>query len=786
MAIPAFQLNVGQQILSGLVTVGKFDGQSPSLACATSGGKILLHSPHEGNTGVDGNLPSIRFLNLNRKITALSSGSLSLEKSSNNPEMLFVGTQSNLLAYDVERNADVYFRDVQDGVNTLVVGRLANISQPVVVAGGNCSILGYDKEGMEMFWTVTGDNVSATAMGDVDGDGMNELIVGSDDFEIRFYKNENLITEITEADKVIHLHSLRQSKFAYGLSNGTIGVYESISKRAWRVKTKNKVTSLVSYDIDADGVAEIVSGWNNGSVAARNASTGEVVFKDTLNAPVAALVCADYRMDGKEELIGCSETGQIKGYLPSSEDPVDEQPVDTGEDLKAISQLQAKKQDLMSEMRQLERSLKSNKQGDVVPGALPGSTRLSCTLSPDKEAGYVSMLVSANTEVVIANLVAIDLEGAVLSGLEVVAIAPQGFSRTAVLPLHPTRNIPCTIRIQAHLMVRGYPTSLHVLEADVLLPRFSAFLQLPDNASAPPPNSLVTFYLMDSVARFHEWMQAAFVLSAPVKFTKDRLKASFLAVCGSKNNSSNDSNGSNGSINAGEYIYFSVATEDASSGAKLSRLNVQASEVKFMRVTELESVATFPVEASQFEQILSKVEDFNSSRVRLTADMAEDSQRVKALVVRAEDARLMGDMESMKRAYTELFSLNNNLIGGYNLRAGNHEGLLAALKEVNQMIQKAANLRVGAAKTRVVNECRAAVKKNNMPALLRIVSHVHGDSGRGGGGGGGGGGSMGTPGNGNGQLTKRAIPLKDGHKLKSKNIKKCRITHPEVKGNNQQ
>ena len=43
--------------------------------------------------------------------------------------------------------------------------------------------------------------------------------------------------------------------------------------------------------------------------------------------------------------------------------------------------------------------------------------------------------------------------------------------------------------------------------------------------------------------------------------------------------------------------------------------------------------------------------------------MADDSQRVKALIVRAEDSRLMTDMESTRRAYTELYSLNNQLVG---------------------------------------------------------------------------------------------------------------------------
>jgi Bardet-Biedl syndrome 2 protein len=51
------------------------DGRIPSLACGTTGGKILIHSPHEVELGNSaGQLNSVRFLNLNRKITSLASG----------------------------------------------------------------------------------------------------------------------------------------------------------------------------------------------------------------------------------------------------------------------------------------------------------------------------------------------------------------------------------------------------------------------------------------------------------------------------------------------------------------------------------------------------------------------------------------------------------------------------------------------------------------------------------------------------------------------------------------
>ena len=75
--IPAFHIKLNQQILPNLAVIGKFDGKHPSLACATTGGRVLLHAPHEGSqlsSSNDGQLPSVRYLNFNRKITAMAAG----------------------------------------------------------------------------------------------------------------------------------------------------------------------------------------------------------------------------------------------------------------------------------------------------------------------------------------------------------------------------------------------------------------------------------------------------------------------------------------------------------------------------------------------------------------------------------------------------------------------------------------------------------------------------------------------------------------------------------------
>ena len=51
----------------------------------------------------------ISLLSINQKISAVSAGSLD---SMGVTDVLMVGTQTNLLAYDVQNNTDVFYKDV--------------------------------------------------------------------------------------------------------------------------------------------------------------------------------------------------------------------------------------------------------------------------------------------------------------------------------------------------------------------------------------------------------------------------------------------------------------------------------------------------------------------------------------------------------------------------------------------------------------------------------------------------------------------------------------------------
>ena len=744
------------------------DGKSPSLVCGTTGGKVFVHSPHERLLQLeDGQLPNTRLLNFNRAITSLTAGSLSDEKKK--PETLFVGSASGLLAYDINRNSDVFSRDVQDGVNALKIGKTSNYNAPsLLFAGGNCSIIGFDKEGNEAFWTVTGDNVSSLEVFDVDSDGLDELVVGSDDFEIRTYRNEDVIAEVSEVDRIMLLHRTNNNNFAFGLANGTVGVYTGPSKRAWRTKSKHRVTALGSYDINGDGVKEVVTGWSDGTFDVRREDNGEVIYKDELSdqmaiasvESVAGIVTTDYRMDGKDSLMICMSSGEIKGFHPAdAEISATLAQVSLGtqndnqadEDQKLIDELMKEKVRLMKELRLLEKAANSAKPGgEPIAGTLPHGTKLAYFLEPILSAGALVLQIESTTEIQIVNVVVTESEGAMFVGHEAICVSPTPAKRNASVSLMPAKNIPCKINIQSHLTPRGYDVHLHVFEETLDVPRFSRFCSIPEDPNVYPiPQSKVVFYINENITSMYDWLKSCFLLSASSKGVKitannDKLKANFVAVCPVKLEPTlpqtdidfDEAEMREELENRNKtpqvlYIFASLTSDESRSKGNMKvQIACESMDlageliqdmVKFFDISELESDADFPTELSAFETVLGQVSELNKDRMKLTANMAEESATVKRLIIRAEDSRCMLDMETMRKAYTELYGLNNSLIANYNVRAKSHEQLLASLKEVNFMIQKAANLRYGTAKSRVISECRKAVKENNLSVLFKIV-----------------------------------------------------------------
>lgn len=123
------------------------------MALAINGGKVLIHQPFHTKMRSDvptGPIPfnappstqEFKFLNTNKEIIALESGQIDPDQPE---EILFIGSRTNLLAYDLNNNADLFDYEVPDGLNCLGFGSCEGVADKLIIAGGNCSITGLDK-----------------------------------------------------------------------------------------------------------------------------------------------------------------------------------------------------------------------------------------------------------------------------------------------------------------------------------------------------------------------------------------------------------------------------------------------------------------------------------------------------------------------------------------------------------------------------------------------------------------------------------------------------------------
>uniref|UniRef100_A0A4W5P4F7 BBSome complex member BBS2 n=1 Tax=Hucho hucho TaxID=62062 RepID=A0A4W5P4F7_9TELE len=663
MLVPIFTLKLNHKINPRMVTMGKFDGIHPCLTAATQAGKVFIHNPHtRGQRQAAHRLSQsaqdsdISLLNINQAVSCLTAGTLGPNTTG---DTLLVGTQTNLLAYDVHDNADIFYREVTDGANAIVLGKLGNIESPLAIIGGNCALQGFDYEGNDQFWTVTGDNVRSLVLCDFTGDGKNELLVGSEDFDIRVFKEDELVSEIAENETVTSLCHMHGSRFGYALANGTVGVYDRTA-RYWRIKSKNHAMSIHAFDLNADGVVELITGWSNGKIDARSDRTGEVIFKDNFSSSVAGVVEGDYRMDGQIQLICTSVEGEVRGYLPASKE-MKGNLMDSSVEQDLIRELSQRRQNLLLELRNYEENAKTvpgASERDTQMGVIPANTQLQTVLSvraaTESQKSHIELSISTPNETII-RAVLIFAEGIFEGESHVVHPSGQNLCGYIRVPIIPPKDIPVDLHIKA--FVGGKSSSqFHVFEITRQLPRFSMY-DINVEPEAPQPTGKVTFTINDRPQRVVMWLNQNFLLLEGI----DTPDVTFTSLRG------------------GGLLTISMLSTSG------------------------------------------EVDDYHSVHQKLTAAIADHSNHIRNMLVQAEDARLMGDIRNMKKRYIELYDLNRDLINEYKIRSNNHNALLACLKSVNQAIQRAGRLRVGKPKNQVITACRDAIKNNNVNVLFKIM-----------------------------------------------------------------
>ena len=154
---------------------------------------------------------------------------------------------------------------------------------------------------------------------------------------------------------------------------------------------------------------ELVIGWSNGRVEVRSVSSGEVIAKDSLDHAIAAIFRADFRLDGRMQVIVLSVQGELRGYLKNlgvvrtDESRAQEQEQE-------LIALQQTKIELQCELKNYEDNMRHMKTGQMKQGEgqlimIPTDTEVNCQWQVDVENKSVNLRVATNNKTIVRAVV---------------------------------------------------------------------------------------------------------------------------------------------------------------------------------------------------------------------------------------------------------------------------------------------------------------------------------------------------------------------------------------------
>ncbi|KAF8373584.1 bbs-2 [Pristionchus pacificus] len=679
---PTFSYSLNSRILAGCIVSARIEptATKETLIAVSASNKVIIQ-------GVESSL------HISDRVRCLSL--LPLE---DNRDAIVVGTDSHLIVYDAHDNITLFQREVPDGVNCIAIGSLAKFGT-LILCGGNCAIWGFNRSGDDVFWTVTGDLVTALALGDIDGDEENELIVGSQDYEIRLFKGDLMREEIIEIDVVISLCHIRDSLYAYALGNGSVGVYDNTT-RLWRTKSKVNIASIMVFPT-SDYLACV---WAAGKIDIRRIASGEDVMKEQLNGELSGAILSKSSIERSHELTIVYNDGKVRGM--EMEQPEDDQ-LDPALLLREFGQ---KKHNLLVELNNFEQEERVGIE-EASEYRIPANTQVKTMLHVNIPERRIELEILADQKVPIRGIVIL-AEG-IFDGESFVQLQDSNIESydSMIIPIYPVKDMHIEMHVHSIL---GYPQSdmVNLVLSRHRLPRFSRFALISSSDDVPYPESKVE--LKDVEIRpslLADWIQGQIIvtnseqLSLPIELLDFQFKFVRCQPC--------DKAYLILHIESGKLTIFCDELEATSS--------IIQSIALFFSWDKLSSHAVFPKEFDRINKIISDMDHMYEVRDRLGTDISEKHSLLKEMILRAEDSIAIDEMILGRKYYSRLRNVERAVRQDYLIGANNHETLVTSLRALHKMIEIASKLRVGLPSQAVVSACRDAIANENLILIPTII-----------------------------------------------------------------
>ena len=629
------------------------------------------------------------------------------------------------MCYDLNSNKTLFDRDIMEGVYCMVYGQYSSYPEPICICGGSYNIIGIDINGEDKFWTVLGGNAVCLKLNDINNDGANELIVGTDDYTIRFYQNEDNINEINENTKIIELEYIGNTVLAYALENGTIGCYKG-NDRLWKKKEKGYVTSILVVDFNKDNFYEILCGWNTGKLQMLDTNQGRVLIETDLNKSIAKMFYDNILLGSSNniynkynQLLVLTNNGEVYGFDYSLNERIIKNKF-VAKDKKVLQKDLNKYESSLQEKTELIKKLEdlaikeSNKSKINSPKdeiVLPKETNVNIDLQSNNEFKCADLIIESSENTIIKMVI---IQSEQIYKGETMVKYPNKETNKVIIQIKTKKDMNINLHIKALVGKSYFLDDYQVFEFNKIIPKYCFYILLRDDISYK--NDVVqgiSFRFNERIERLILWLETFF------NIPKKELET--------YRPNENTYNIRFMSLRTDKILQISVKYE------KESILEISTEEMElcgnifqdmctYFNITDLDTNINYKKIVNKYSENINRISELDQTRNQYNINMTEIIQLIKDLFVKAEDNRLLDNIKDFKDYFRKINVKNLELLDEYEKRTKAYEQLISDLKVVNEIIQIFSNLKAGKFKNEVVNQCRNCIRKKNYNLLLKILS----------------------------------------------------------------
>ena len=629
------------------------------------------------------------------------------------------------MCYDLNQNKTLFDRDIMEGVYCMVYGQYSSYPEPICICGGSYNIIGIDINGEDKFWTVLGGNAICLKLNDINNDGANELIVGTDDYTIRFYQNEDNINEINENTKIIEVEYIDNTVLAYALENGTIGCYKG-NDRLWRKKEKGYVTSILVIDFNRDNYYEILCGWSTGKLQMLETSQGRILIETDLNKPIAKMFYDNILLGSSNniynkhnQLLVLTNNGEVYGFDYSLNERIIKNKF-IAKDKKVLQKDLNKYESSLQEKTELIKKLEdlaikeSNKSKINSPKdeiVLPKNTTVNIDLQSNNDFKCADLIIESSENTVIKMVI---IQSEQIYKGETMVKYPNKETNKVIIQIKTKKDMNINLHIKALVGKSYFLDDYQVFEFNKIIPKYCFYILLRDDISYK--NDVVqgiSFRFNERIERLILWLETFF------NIPKKELET--------YRPNENTYNIRFMSLRTDKILQISVKNE------KENILEISTEEMElcgnifqdmctYFNITDLDTNINYKKIVNKYSENINRISELDQTRNQYNINMTEIIQLIKDLFVKAEDNRLLDNIKDFKDYFRKINVKNLELLDEYEKRTKAYEQLISDLKVVNEIIQIFSNLKAGKYKNEVVNQCRNCIRKKNYNLLLKILS----------------------------------------------------------------